>query len=160
MTSAAASPIVIERFWAKVDRSRGDSACWLWMAGCFEDGYGAFQPRHGRSVRAHRFSWEIAFDAIPVGLFVCHKCDNPRCVNPAHLFLGDIATNNADKMAKGRFKPLRGEANGYHVLTQLQVNSIRALKRQGVKQRDIARRIGASESLVSLIVNNKIWRDS
>jgi hypothetical protein len=95
-----------ERFWAKVDRSGGPDACWLWTAGTFRlrNGYGKFgaDPAASRTVYAHRFAYELSHGPIPPGLLVCHHCDNPPCCNPAHLFLGTIADNMRDMSDKGR----------------------------------------------------------
>jgi hypothetical protein len=92
-------PSVEERFWSKVDRS-GD--CWLWIGAKDEEGYG-FQKILGRMWHASRVSWKIAHGDIPDGLLVLHKCDNPPCIRPSHLFLGTQKENIADAMRKGRF---------------------------------------------------------
>lgn len=88
------------RFWAKVVQSEG---CWRWT-GSKTSGYGELQRgrRVEGRVRAHRASWELHFGAIPDGLLVCHKCDNPECTNPAHLFLGTHKENMRDMAAKAR----------------------------------------------------------
>lgn len=88
----------VDRFWAKVDRS-GD--CWVWTAYRNRNGYGQFW--FNRSLHlAHRVSWILTNGSIPDGLCVLHQCDNPPCVNPAHLWVGTQVENIADRDAKGR----------------------------------------------------------
>jgi hypothetical protein len=98
---------VVDRFWEKVQKGDG---CWVWSGGLIS-GYGRFVVRHGLYVRAYRFSYELANGPIPDGLFVCHRCDNPPCVNPAHLFLGTCKDNFEDMRAKGRGRNPIMEAN-------------------------------------------------
>lgn len=84
----------METFWSKVDKT---GECWVWVAGRFVTGYGAY-----RNQGAHRVSWGLMNGPIPAGLFVLHRCDNPPCVRPDHLFLGTHTDNMHDKVAKGR----------------------------------------------------------
>lgn len=93
-----------ERFWAKVNKTDG---CWLWTASAWR-GYGIFWA-DGRRWKAPRYSWALVNGPIPSGLMVCHRCDNPPCVRPSHLFIGTMSDNIRDAYAKGRHsaKPMQ-----------------------------------------------------
>lgn len=100
-----------DRFWQKVRKSDG---CWEWTARVSPEGYGEFWD--DRNVRAHRFSWSLVNGPIPDGLMVCHRCDNPRCVRPDHLFLGTNRENIRDMMAKGRHSVMSVRASQTHCI--------------------------------------------
>lgn len=99
---------VARRFWTYVRKTSGDS-CWEWQGVLAKKSYGAFCPGPGRRMHpAHRYAWQLTHGAPPEHLLVCHKCDNPRCVRPDHLFLGTTQDNSDDKVRKGR--QAKGEA--------------------------------------------------
>lgn len=100
--SRQAAPI-LKRFWSKVAFTANPNKCWEWQAGKTKYGYGELMIKN-KQVYAHRLSWELTYGEIPDGLFVCHKCDNPKCVNPNHLFLGTNLDNVRDMVSKGRNK--------------------------------------------------------
>lgn len=107
---------VADRFWPKVNKSgptiRAElGSCWVWTASRDRSGYGKFGRGRLRGwTKASRVSWELAHGAIPNGLWVLHRCDNPPCVNPGHLFLGTARDNNRDTAAKGRFDAQKNPA--------------------------------------------------
>ena len=102
--SVEPTPIHI-RFWSFVDKKR-DNDCWLWLGSKDENGYGRLATQQGKSgIKAHRLSYELRNGAIPKGMFVCHKCDNPSCVNPSHLFIGTQKDNMQDCSMKNRINP-------------------------------------------------------
>jgi hypothetical protein len=135
------------------------SGCWLWTASVDQKGYGQFamKPAHKRPLKAHRVAWEIYRGQVPDELCVLHKCDQPACVNPDHLWLGTVADNNHDMFEKGRSAPPRvaGEAHGRAKLTLEDVEAIRADKRH---QRTIARDYGVSKSQIGNIKRAENWR--
>lgn len=146
----------MERFWNKVDKSQ---ECWLWKGWLKKNGYGGFYGGRDRhNVYAHRFSWELIHGQIPSGQCVCHRCDTPACVNPAHLFLGTVKDNLADMRAKGRDNRTiraRGEATRSSKLTEVNVMAILADRRT---QAEIAADFSVSVSLVGAIRRREIWR--
>lgn len=146
----------IARFWSKVNKTDG---CWLWTAALNAQGYGHFQIVGRGVVRANRFSWEITNGPIPAGMYVCHRCDNPACVNPAHLFIGTQAENMADCAAKGRNGAPRGEAHRSAKLTPAQVVEIRArYAAGGVSYAKLCREYGVCERNILDIVRRRIWK--
>ena len=102
MTKRVLTPLV-DRFWARVEKT---ATCWNWTGARLPKGYGMIGARSWRDgwQCAHRVSWELHFGAIPDGLHCLHRCDNPPCVNPAHLWLGTNADNAADRDSKGRLR--------------------------------------------------------
>jgi len=151
------------RFWEKVYKT---SSCWLWTASLDSRGYGQI-GKGGRGtgiIRAHRLSWEIHFGPIENGLFVCHKCDVPSCVNPHHLFLGTPKENTVDMFQKRRArfdvypdsKP-KGEKNPRAVVTNDIVKSIRELYQAGTSVAELSRKYGLAYSTTYHICTGYTW---
>lgn len=131
-----------QRFWSKVDKTKD---CWEWKACVNEAGYGIFGvPNMYRNDRAHRISYRLHFGKIPKGKFVCHKCDNRRCVNPSHLFIGSNMDNVNDMIRKGRNSkpPPMGGWNKYSYSDE-----ILALFGK-MADTDIARMVGVSKHAI------------
>lgn len=139
-----------------------NSGCWIWLACLNNKGYGLLQSG-GYKGYAHRYSYEVAHGKIPQGMHVCHRCDNPACVNPDHLFLGTASENMSDCLRKGRHASQTGKtqyARGTQAarskLDPAQVKRIREL--QGiVGQRKIARAFGVTKTAIREIHNRRTW---
>lgn len=143
-----------ERFWARVKTTDG---CWLWVGNRGREGYGSIWV-HGRAVRVHRFSWELHYGTIPHGMYVCHRCDNPSCVNPLHLFLGTHLDNMRDKMSKGRWRghKICGEAHWNTKIGYKRAAEIRELA-ETMSARAIGRKFSLSHSAVMSVLNGTRW---
>lgn len=131
-----------------------EAGCWLWTGAVGGPmGYGSFTLRTGVSRSAHRVSWEVHRGEIPDGMFVCHKCDTPSCVNPDHLFLGSHADNMRDCQSKGR--NVFGSRVPMAKLNEAQVGQILSTRASG---REMADRYGVSTSEISLIRTGQHWK--
>lgn len=158
-----------ERFLAEVPTEEGlagksDGVCWEWQAGLFSNGYGQFRVGR-RKVRAHRAMFEAIHGPIPEGMIVCHRCDNPRCVRPTHLFLGTHADNARDRDRKGRGTRGRkrpeagspGERNPSARLTEDDVHRIRVRRELGDTYSELAECFGVAKSTIAAVCRRDTW---
>lgn len=161
----------ILQFLGKVQSGSKDE-CWEWMGCRFTHGYGC-ATAEGKNRGAHRVAWEIANGEIPEGRWVLHKCDNPPCCNPAHLYLGTPRDNVRDMLERKRNRPpsgdehfwrrhperiIRGEQHGNAKITDDQVLEIR--KRYaagGITQANLAREYGLTHGTLSVIISGRGW---
>lgn len=135
-----------KRFWSYVDKS---SDCWVWTGYCHHrDGYGHFSVK-SKHVRSHRMSYELAYGPIPNGLGVLHTCDNPPCVRPDHLFLGDQRVNLQDCARKNRL--------GFPAY-KLTEDKVRAIRKDPRIQIEIAKEYNIAQHTVSMVKLRRIWK--
>lgn len=142
-----------ERFFEKICKGKTPNDCWEWTAALQQGGYGKIGNK-GRFLKAHRVSYKIHFGEIPEGILVLHKCDNPPCCNPKHLWLGTHRDNSIDMAKKGRNKT--GEEHPHHKLTDLEVLRIRKKYKTGeYTHRDLGIEFNISQGHISDLVNFK-----
>jgi len=142
-----------DRFLQHVDDS---GECWIWT-GALNRGYG-WMGIEGTQMQTHRISYLLHYGDLPSGTVICHHCDNPPCVNPAHLYAGSRASNVADMVTRGRLINLRGEEHGKARLTADQVRSIRSSYADGsATQVELSATYGINQSHISRIIRRKAW---
>lgn len=139
------------KFWARTKKNSGPSGdCWEWTGPVYANGYGCAALR-GRTSHAQRIAWELTTGTSPGALYVCHKCDNRRCVNPAHLFLGTHADNMKDCVSKGRMRPPAK-------LTESQVREIRRLHAEGMTPATLSSMYPVKAWAINSIVSRRSWK--
>lgn len=150
---------ISERFWEKVIVA-GPDDCWLWTASTYRNGYGQIGIANQKITSAHRISYELHNGPIPDNLLVLHKCDNHRCVNPVHLFLGTQQDNIDDMHKKGRNRQPKNEKHRDAKFTNQQVREIRAMYATGnYGQSELARMFGVTKTCMRELVLKHNYRD-
>lgn len=134
-----------------------DNGCWEWIGHILKGGYG---QTHfcGKMMRAHRASWLIHNGEIPKEMIVCHSCDNKKCINPSHLFIGTHLDNNKDMMKKGRNKQLKEEHHNLAKLTDDKVKNIKQMIQDGEKIKNIAIIFGVTGKTIYTIRSHLNWK--
>lgn len=143
-----------DRVWSRVVKT--GAGCWEWAGNRSALGYGIVTVQHSTRLRAHRVAWELANGPIPDGVAVCHRCDNPPCINPDHLFLGTHADNMRDMVGKAR-QP-HGARNARAKLTADQVAELRAARARGEPLASLASRFGLTKSGACHVAKGRAWK--
>ncbi len=147
---------LLKRFWDKIDKTSNLQGCWEWTASLRGGGYGGFGVE-GRIYRAHRVSYFLHTKVNPKDLHVLHTCDNPKCVNPRHLFLGTHRDNMKDMSTKTR--AVRGRDHYNVKLQETEVLDIRKkYKEEGKTYQELAKEYGVAHSQVGFIVTKTSWK--
>ena len=140
------------KFWAKVQRGQLEQ-CWPWMGAKTRGGYGEINS-DGSMFRAHRVAYELFYGLIPSHMSVLHRCDNPGCVNPMHLFLGTNQDNMRDCLSKGRW----GTRHPGKKLNRKKALLIKKLSLQGLTRDRLAELCGVDEATVRAVLKGRTWK--
>lgn len=144
-------------FWHHVHKTKD---CWIWTASKSKSGYGKTSYHENnklKSIETHRASWEIEYGLIPRGICVLHRCDEPGCVNPKHLFLGTSLDNVRDRDLKNR--QMKGEKNHLSKLTNKKVRIVRKMAERGnFTHQKIADKFGVTQATISKVIKRDLWR--
>ena len=144
------------KFWSKVDK-KGDDDCWNWTGAKSSGGYGCIGIG-GKILTASRVAYRFHYGVDPDTLDVCHTCDNRKCCNPNHLFLGTRYDNMRDMVNKGRNKSFPGESHYYSKIKEEDVYTMRELNKLGLTYASIARLYNMTAVSVSGIVRGRSWK--
>jgi len=154
------TPKLIERFWSRVDKESSPSGCWNWIGCKSPRGYGRFGI--GKKMeRANRISLALVVGSLKDDWHACHKCDNPSCVNPDHLWLGSPAENMQDMIKKGRRSNIspKGECHGFSRLTE---NDAREIRERYIPWKfsrgTLAKIYGVSRGTIQAVLEGRTWR--
>ncbi len=145
-----------ERFWSRVNRTADTSLCWTWTGTTNSSGYGLVRV-NGPQILAHRASWFYTYGVMPT-MFILHSCDNPVCVNPAHLREGTQQDNMNDRSIRNRTARMKGEKHPHAKLTMSQVVKIRALYASGgISHETLGAMFSVSRTNIGQIVRGTAW---
>ena len=154
-------------------RLKVEGECWTWQGTCDDNGYGRLQTKGARNRKAHRLAFDLFFADVPADRCMLHRCDNPPCCNPAHLYVGTQKDNAADREARGRGNhatgarngrtthpdaTARGERNSHATLTTADVLSIRRRTIEGERQHTLAAEYGIGQTAISAIAIGRTWK--
>lgn len=146
----------IHKFWDKVAIGNIED-CWEWKNGKDKDGYGKVCINY-KHTRSHRVAYTLTYGKIEGGLWVLHKCDNPPCCNPRHLFLGTPKDNAVDRALKGHNKEQEGKKNKMSKLEDTKIVEIRKLVKNGLSTYKVGKMFGVSQQTISSICCYKLWK--
>ena len=138
-----------QRFWEKVNKTE---TCWIWTGAMLKTGYGSIRV-DGKALRAHRVAYELTHGPIPNGMLLRHSCDNPKCINPAHLIPGTKRENTQDALDRGQH--VVGEDHYKAKIPNHAIDTIRAALAAGVPGKYLAKQFGVDPSTISQIKLNR-----
>ncbi len=158
LTRSEIEPIAEARFWSRVKVGCSND-CWRWHGTYRNKGAYGQMCVNGYYVGAHVVAFALACADVPAGMCVLHKCDNPPCCNPKHLFLGTMKENTQDCKIKGRLADRSGSKNGHSKLSEDQVRQIRKSSFDGEIYEELAERFGVATVTIAKICQRKLWKN-